>query len=62
MAGTTNEDTNPMFNERTINRDVYQPRLETIAELLLNEIAPGWKPTRIWKAPRNGTPNGGPSS
>ena len=43
MAGTTNEDTNPMFNERTINRDVYQPRLETIAELLLNEIAPGWK-------------------
>lgn len=31
------------MTERTVNRDVYRPRLETIAELLLNEITPGWK-------------------
>ena len=31
------------MTEPTVNRDVYRPRLETIAELLLTEITPGWK-------------------
>lgn len=26
-----------------VNREVYKPRLETLAEMLLNEIAPDWK-------------------